>query len=156
MNAKQEWHTTAEMCVDAHVSSRSSQTLVLTIRNVLVRFRVHVFLGETEVNDVDDVVPVVWMSANQEILRLHISEDQTLGMHVLHSTYLTTTDTVAFSYRDLLDWDFLHPARSGCGRISAGVFGRNQNVWWLLHCSACWRCARSCKTCVQNCSVLCQ
>jgi len=31
------------------------------------------------------------------------------------------------------------------GRISAGVSGRNRNrmVWWLLHCSACWWCARS-------------
>jgi len=47
------------MCVDAHVPSRSSQTLVLAIRNVLVRFRVHVFLGQTEVNDVDDVVPII-------------------------------------------------------------------------------------------------
>jgi len=67
--------TTAEMCVDAHVPSSSRQTFVLTIRNVLVRFRVDILFGKTKVNDVDDAVSVSRVSANQEILRLHISED---------------------------------------------------------------------------------
>ena len=52
-------HTTAEMCVDTHISSGSCQALVLAIRNVLVCFRVNVFLGETKVNDIDRTVSVV-------------------------------------------------------------------------------------------------
>jgi len=67
--------TTAKMCVDAHVASSSSQTFVLTIRNVLVCFCVYILLGQTKVNDVDDAVSVIRMSANQKILWLYITED---------------------------------------------------------------------------------
>ena len=63
------------MGVDAHIPSSSSQAFVLTICDVLVRFWVNVFLRETKVNDVNDAMPAIWMSANQEILWLHISED---------------------------------------------------------------------------------
>ena len=46
------------------------------------------------------------------------------------------------------DSKFWNPAGIGCGRISPGVSGRNRKrkriVWWLLYCSACWRCAWSC------------
>lgn len=66
--------TTAEMCVDAHVPSCPCQAFVLTIRNVLVRLGVYVLLCQAEVNDVYNAVPVVRMSAYQEILGLHVTE----------------------------------------------------------------------------------
>jgi len=47
--------TFAEMCIDAHVTSSASQTLVFTIRNVFVSFWVNVFLCQPKVNYVDNV-----------------------------------------------------------------------------------------------------
>lgn len=47
--------TFAEMRVDAHITRSASQTLMLSVRYVLIRLRVYVLLGQAEVDDVDDV-----------------------------------------------------------------------------------------------------
>lgn len=77
--------TFPQMCIDAHVSSRSSQTLVLSVWDVLLRLWVYVFLGQAEVYDVDGVLPFGARSAHQEVLRLYVPIDQASGVDELHA-----------------------------------------------------------------------
>ncbi len=80
--------TFAKMCIDAHISGCASQTLVFTVLNVLARLSINVFLGETKVDDVDDVFAGYVMTPHQEILRLYVTVDQVLIVHVLNSPNL--------------------------------------------------------------------
>jgi hypothetical protein len=48
-----EVHTTAEMGVDAHVSSSSTETLTLTVWDVLLRLGISVLLCHAEIDDMD-------------------------------------------------------------------------------------------------------
>ena len=48
--------TFANVSINTHISSSSRQTLVFTIRNVLIVLLVDVFFGEAKVNDVDHVI----------------------------------------------------------------------------------------------------
>ena len=80
--------TFSQVCVDAHVAGCSSQTLVLPVGDVFFGLRVYVLFGQTKVNDVDGVLPLASWPPNQEVLWLHISVYQTLGMDILHSCYL--------------------------------------------------------------------
>lgn len=76
--------TFAEVCVDGHVSCCSSETLVLPVGNVFFGFGVNVLLGQPKVYDVNDVLLLIALPADEEILGLHIPVDEVLGMHVLH------------------------------------------------------------------------
>lgn len=49
-----DWGTSAKMCVDAHVSRCATQTLALSVRYVLLRFRISILLGHTEIDDMND------------------------------------------------------------------------------------------------------
>lgn len=76
------------MCIDAHISGSSSQTLVFSVWDVFLGLRVDVFFRQAEVYDVDGVLPFGARSANQEILGLHVSIDQASGVDELHTRYL--------------------------------------------------------------------
>ena len=70
------------MSVDAGIASRPRQVLVLTVRDVEVGLRVAVFLGQTEVNDVDLVS--AFPDPHQKVVRLDVTMDERLGMDVLN------------------------------------------------------------------------
>lgn len=76
------------MCVDAHVARRPCQTLVLPVGDVFFGLGVYILFGQTKVDDVDGVLPLATGPPDKEVLGLHISVDQTLGVHVLHPRYL--------------------------------------------------------------------
>lgn len=80
--------TFPQMCIDTHVSSSSSKTLVFSVWDVFLGLRVYVFFCQAKVYDVDGVLPLGAGSAHQEVLRLHISIDQASSMDKLHTGYL--------------------------------------------------------------------
>ena len=63
------------MGVNAHVASCTRQALVLAEWYVLLRRQVDVFFSKTEVNDMDNMLLPVWVSSNQEVLRLDVAVD---------------------------------------------------------------------------------
>lgn len=69
------------MGVDGRVASSASQVFVLSIRDVEMRLRVAVLLGETEVDHVDLVATLA--DAHEEVVGLDIAVDEGLGMDVL-------------------------------------------------------------------------
>lgn len=88
-----DFHTFSQVCVNAHVACRPSQTLVLPVWDVFFGLGVYVLFGQTKVNDVDGVLPLASWPPNQEVLRLHISVYQTLGVDILHPCYLDKQST---------------------------------------------------------------
>lgn len=74
------------MCVYGGVAGRASQVLVLAVGDVLMCAGVTVFLGQAEVDDVDQVALLA--QSHQEIVWLHISVDEVLGVNVLNATDL--------------------------------------------------------------------
>jgi len=76
--------TSAEVGVNAHIARRSRQTFVLTERDVLLRRRVDVFFGKTEVNDVNDMLLPVGVPSNQEVLGLDVPVDELLGVDIFY------------------------------------------------------------------------
>jgi len=70
--------TSAEMCVDAHVTSGAGQAFVFTVRNMLLRRRVDVFFSETKVDDVHQMLFPVGVSTDQEVLWLYVAVDELL------------------------------------------------------------------------------
>lgn len=71
------------MRVDRSVSSGTRQVLVLSIRNVQVCLGVSVFLGKTEIDDVDLVASL--SNTHQEVVGLDISVDKVSGVDVFDS-----------------------------------------------------------------------
>ncbi len=69
------------MRVDTSITCCSCQVLVLAVWDVKVGLWVTIFLGQSEVNDVD-LVPTL-ADAHQEIVRLDITVDERFGMDVL-------------------------------------------------------------------------
>ena len=78
--------TYSQVGVDAGISGRASQSLVLSVRDVLVGTGVAIFLGQAKVYDVDQV-PLL-PQPHQEVVWLHVPVDEVLGVNVLQSTYL--------------------------------------------------------------------
>lgn len=76
------------MCIDAHISSGSSQTLVFSVRDVFLGLWINEFFCQAKVYDVNGVLPFGARSANQEVLRFHVSIDQTSCVNKLHAGYL--------------------------------------------------------------------
>ena len=68
---------------DGCVSGRASQVLPVLVGDVLA-LAVFVALGETEVDDVD-VVAGRLRASNQEVIRLDITMNDSLFMHLLNS-----------------------------------------------------------------------
>jgi len=72
--------------VDGGVARRARQVLVLAVRYVLVRSGVAVFLGEAEVDDVDQVALLA--EAHKEVVGLHVSVDEVLRVYVFDAADL--------------------------------------------------------------------
>ena len=70
------------MGVDGGVAGGAGEVLILTVRDVLVRPGVTVFLGQAEVDDVDQVALLA--EAHQEVVGLHVSVDEVLGVDVFN------------------------------------------------------------------------
>ena len=68
---------------DGSISSRSSQVFSVLVWDVFA-LTIFVALGKAEVNDVD-VITGRLCASNQEIIRLDISMDNSLLMHLLDS-----------------------------------------------------------------------
>lgn len=88
--------TFAQVRVDAHVTRRARQALVLPVGDVFFGLGVYVLFGQTKVDDVDGVLPLAAGPPHQEVLRLHVSVYQALGVHVLHPCYLAGRDWASF------------------------------------------------------------
>ena len=69
------------MSVDGGIPSSAGKVLVLSVRNVEVRLRVAVLLGQAKVNYVDLVASLA--NAHEEIVGLDVAVDEGLGMDVL-------------------------------------------------------------------------
>ena len=78
--------TDAQMCVYGGVAGGAGQVLVLAVGDVLVRASVAVLLRQAEVDDVDQVSLLA--QSHQEVVWLHISVDEVLGVDVLNATDL--------------------------------------------------------------------
>lgn len=74
------------MCVYGGVAGRASQVLVLTVGDVLVCAGVAVFFGQAKVDYVHQVALLA--KPHQEVVRLHISVDEVLGVDVLDAADL--------------------------------------------------------------------
>ena len=67
-------HTDAQVGVDGGITGRASQVLVLPVRDVEVRLRVTVLLGQTEIDDIDLVTTLA--DAHEEVVGLDITVDE--------------------------------------------------------------------------------
>lgn len=76
---------TTQMRVDTHVTSCSGQALAFPIGDVLLRLRVAVLLGHTEINDMNDIGSLRARAADKEVVRLNIPVDEILLVNGLHS-----------------------------------------------------------------------
>lgn len=74
------------MCVYGGVAGSAGQVLVFAVGDVLVRARVTIFLSQAEVDDVDQVSLLA--QSHQEVVRLHVSVDEVLGVDVLDAADL--------------------------------------------------------------------
>lgn len=52
-------YTSTQMCVDAHISGRPAQALPLSVRYVLLGFRVSILFGHAEINNMYDWVVIL-------------------------------------------------------------------------------------------------
>lgn len=84
------------MRVDAHVTRRARQAFVFPIRYVLVRLQVYVLLGQPEVDDVNDLLPLGCVPSYQEVLRLDVTVDQVPTVNVLYPMELRKVVTFNF------------------------------------------------------------
>lgn len=69
------------MGIDGGITSSTGQVLVLAVRDVEVRLRVTILLGQTEIDDVDLVTTLA--NAHQEVVGFDITMDEGLGVDVL-------------------------------------------------------------------------
>ena len=81
--------TDAQVCVDGGVAGSARQVLVLAVGDVLVCAGVPILLGQSKVDDVDQVALLA--QTHQEVVWLHISVDEVLGVDVLDAAYLEIT-----------------------------------------------------------------
>ena len=73
-------HTDTQVSVDGSIASGAGQVLVLTVRDVEVRLRVPILLGQTKVDNIH-LIPSL-ANAHQEVVRLDITMDEGLGVDV--------------------------------------------------------------------------
>lgn len=74
-----------QMGVDGHVSSCSTQTLPLSIRDMLLRLWISVLLGHTKIDYVYDVGSLGHGSTDEEVVWLDVSVDEVLLVNGLYT-----------------------------------------------------------------------
>ena len=75
--------TDAQVGVDGGITSSSGQVLVLPIRDVEVGLGVTVFLGQSEIDDIDLVATL--SNPHQKVVRFDIAVDEVAGVNVLNT-----------------------------------------------------------------------
>lgn len=78
------------MGVDGGVAGGAGEVLVLSVGDVLVCASVTVFLGQAKVDDVDQVALLA--EPHQEVIGLHVSVDEVLGVDVFNPADLEQRD----------------------------------------------------------------
>lgn len=66
------------MRVDTHVPCRARERLSLSVGDVLLRFRIPILLGHSEIDDVDHIGRLGGGSADEEIIRLDVTINKVL------------------------------------------------------------------------------
>jgi hypothetical protein len=87
------------MSIDRSVPCGTSQVLVLPVGDMQVSLGVSVFLGETEINDIDLIAS--FPNAHEEIVRLDISVDKVSRVNVFDSR-----DELVGEEKDSLEGEF--------------------------------------------------
>ena len=64
------------MGIDRHVSCCSTQTLSLSVRDMLLCFGVSVLFGHSEINDMNDIGGFSTGTTNEEVVGFDVSVDQ--------------------------------------------------------------------------------
>lgn len=82
--------TDAQVGVDGGVAGGAGEVLILAVGDVLVRSGVTVFLGQAKVDDVHQISLLA--EPHQEVVRLHVSVDEVLGVDVFNPTDLERRD----------------------------------------------------------------
>lgn len=85
---KKKRKTFSKMSVDAHVSRGAGETLVFPVRYVFVRLQVYVFFGQSEVNDMNNLVSLRRGPTDQKVLRLNVPVYQMSTVHVFYPVKL--------------------------------------------------------------------
>jgi len=67
--------TSSQMGVDTHIPSRSTQTLSLSVRDMLFGFRIPVLFRHSEIDDMNDVGHLGSRSTDQKVIGFDISID---------------------------------------------------------------------------------
>jgi len=75
-----------EMGVNRGVSGSSSQSFVLAVGNVPMRFGVEVHFSETKINDINSVA--MFADSHEEIFGLNVAMDKRFCMNILNATNL--------------------------------------------------------------------
>jgi hypothetical protein len=88
-----------QMSIDRSVPCGTSQVLVLPVGDMQVSLGVSVFLGETEINDIDLIAS--FPNAHEEIVRLDISVDKVSRVNVFDSR-----DELVGEEKDSLEGEF--------------------------------------------------
>lgn len=89
--------TDAQVSVDGGIAGSASQVLVFPVGDMLVGAGITVFLGQAEVNDVDQVAFLP--QAHEEVVRLHVPVDEVLGVDVLDAADLGEVETAVTPHR---------------------------------------------------------
>ena len=76
----------AHVRVDGGVASGAGQILVLAVRNVLMGARVAELLGQTKVDDVDEVA--LLGETHQEVVRLDVAVNEIFRMYIFNAANL--------------------------------------------------------------------
>lgn len=71
------------MGIDGSISRSSGEVLVLAVRNVLVRSRISVFLGESEIDNVNHRLSLP--ESDEKVIRLYITVNEGLCVHILQT-----------------------------------------------------------------------
>lgn len=76
--------TSAQVGIDAHVTSGSAERFALAVRYMLLGFGVAVLLCHTKVDDVDQIGVIRVGFADKEVVRLDITVNEVLFMNCLY------------------------------------------------------------------------
>ena len=74
------------MCINTSISCGPSEVFVFPVWYVLMRPSISVLLGQTKVDNIDEVSFLA--KAHQEIIWLHIAMNEIFAVDVFYSTYL--------------------------------------------------------------------
>jgi hypothetical protein len=78
------------MGIDRHVSGCATQTLALSVRDMLFCFRISILFGHSKVDNVDDIGGFGTRSTDEEVVGLDVSVDEVTVMDRLYTGELSS------------------------------------------------------------------